>query len=134
MQKTFFDEDKDEDYMQNQFMSEELAKTQHGSRRASKLPHHSSKLFSPDNEGNNPSKRSPTSYMDRTFATETYLTNLQKEQSIPPIHSNSTSVSRLYEFSKRHICKVVCEQIFVHDLSAKKWEKLLTDFVVKAVE
>ena len=47
---------------------------------------------------------------------------------------NSTSVSRIYEFSKRHICKIVCEQLFVHDLSAKKWEKFLTDFVMKAVE
>ena len=47
---------------------------------------------------------------------------------------NSTSVSRIEDFSKRHICKVVCEQLFIHDLSFKKWEKLLTGFVMRAVE
>ena len=43
-------------------------------------------------------------------------------------------MARLFEFSKSHIKKVVCEQLFVNDLSAAKWESMLTEFVMKAVE
>ena len=38
------------------------------------------------------------------------------------------------EYSKRHIQKVVVEQLFLNELSHDKWESLLTDFVMKAVE
>ena len=48
--------------------------------------------------------------------------------------TQTTSVSRLLEFSQRHINKVVCEQLFVNNLEVRKWEKMLTDFVIRAVE
>lgn len=37
-------------------------------------------------------------------------------------HSNCNTVSRLMEYSRRHIQKVVTEQLFVNDLSCEKWE------------
>ena len=43
-------------------------------------------------------------------------------------------MTRLFEYSRRHIEKVVCEQLFLNDLSTEKWERILTDFVLKAVE
>ena len=38
------------------------------------------------------------------------------------------------EYSKRHIQKVVCQQLNINDLSVPKWESMLTKFVLKAVE
>ena len=45
-----------------------------------------------------------------------------------------TSVGRLKEFSRRHIQKVVCEQLQQANLSIPKWEKILSDLVITAVE
>ena len=45
-----------------------------------------------------------------------------------------SSLTKLIEYSKRHIEKVVCEQLFLNDLKADKWESMLTNFVMKAVE
>ena len=48
--------------------------------------------------------------------------------------NNMSDLSSLMEYSKRHIQKVVVEQLFLNELSHDKWESLLTDFVMKAVE
>ena len=40
----------------------------------------------------------------------------------------------LQEYSKRHIQKVVREQLFLNDIKVDKWEAMLTEFVMKAVE
>ena len=45
-----------------------------------------------------------------------------------------SSLTKLIEYSKRQIEKVVCEQLFLNDLKADKWESMLTNFVMKAVE
>lgn len=43
-------------------------------------------------------------------------------------------MARLKEFSKRHIQKVVSEQLIHNELSLEKWEEILTGFVMQAVE
>ena len=43
-------------------------------------------------------------------------------------------MERLGEYSHRHIQKVVTEQLYLNELSCKKWEVKLTDFVLRAVE
>ena len=48
--------------------------------------------------------------------------------------NNFSSVERLLDYSKRHIKKVVCEQLFLNELNADKWERMLTEFVMTAVE
>ena len=47
---------------------------------------------------------------------------------------NKGTWDRLTEYSKRHIQKVVTEQLYMNELSCHKWEAKLTEFVLKAVE
>lgn len=47
---------------------------------------------------------------------------------------NKGTMDRLTEYSKRHIQKVVTEQLYMNELSCRKWEAKLTEFVLKAVE
>lgn len=47
---------------------------------------------------------------------------------------NQPSMLKLTEFSKRHIEKVVNDQIVKNKLNSKKWQRMLTGFVMKAVE
>ena len=61
----------------------------------------------------------------------------QDENTIDQSQTNQqvmTSVGRLKEFSRRHIQKVVCEQLQQANLSIPKWEKILSDLVITAVE
>ena len=75
----------------------------------------------PLNHGSN------TSQADLSMSEDPFNTSL-----IAP--NKVSSAGRLLDYSKRHIEKVVCEQLFLNELSADKWEKMLTEFVMKAVE